>query len=174
MILALLVFFSLVQDRLPISPEILEARIFELINVERAQHKLKPLQIDSTLTSIARTHSRDMARRGFFDHVNPDGKSPAERGREAGRPCRRDYAGYYTLGIVENIFQNNLYDRVIFRNDIPTYEWKSLERIATSTVQGWMNSPGHRQTILTAKYVTAGIGVAIAANDQVLITQEFC
>jgi uncharacterized protein YkwD len=157
-----------------ISPEALESKVFDLVNAERVDHKLKPLKADPRLTGVARAHSRDMAKRGFFDHVNPDGQSPSDRGRKAGVPCRRQYADYSTAGISENIFQNNLYDRVIFKNDQPTYEWKTLEEIAVSTVMGWMNSPGHRKAILTSTFTTTGIGVAIATNDQVLITQEFC
>jgi uncharacterized protein YkwD len=37
-----------------------------------------------------------------------------------------------------------------------------------------MNSAGHRQNILSKMFEREGIGVYIAPNDQVLITQLFC
>ena len=36
-----------------------------------------------------------------------------------------------------------------------------------------MASPGHRQNILAGRYEKTGVGIAIAANDHVLITQLF-
>ena len=167
------VLLSLPQNP-SISTSALENRVFQLINAERERAELKPLKRDDRLVELARQHSRDMARRGYFDHNTPEGKSPTERGRELGITCRKTFGRFYTTGIAENIFQNNLYDRVIFRNDKPTYEWNSLEDIARSTVGGWMKSDGHRKVILTDRYDRAGVGVAIAPNDQVLITQEFC
>lgn len=77
-------------------------------------------------------------------------------------------------GLSENIFQNNLYDTVWYTNGIITsYEWNTLEELAQSTVNGWMNSPGHRANIL-GSYHSEGIGVAIADDDKVYITQNFC
>jgi len=79
------------------------------------------------------------------------------------------------LGLAENIMQNNLYDRVWYTNGIPTsYEWKDMAELAESTVQGWMDSPGHRQNILTPYFYSAGIGVSISSNDKVYVTQNFC
>jgi uncharacterized protein YkwD len=144
----------------------LEQKIHTLINSERQTEKIRPLVIDEELSKIAREHSQDMAKRGFFDHVNPDGKSPRDRVRMAGYNCPK------TVG--ENIFQNNLYSRVQIRGNVKTYYWNSLDEIATSTVQGWMSSPGHRQNILQHEYGKTGIGVAIADDEKVYITQVFC
>jgi len=69
----------LLWQKPPVEPQILENRVLDLINAERAQHRLKPLKINAKLSDLARAHSRDMARRGFFDHVNPEGQSPAQR-----------------------------------------------------------------------------------------------
>ena len=144
----------------------LEQKIHTLINSERQTKKINPLAPDEQLLDIARAHSQDMANRGFFDHVNPDGKSPRDRVRLAGYNCPK------TVG--ENIFQNNLYSRVQIRGDLKTYYWNSLDEIATSTVQGWMSSPGHRQNILQREYSKTGIGVAIADDGKIYITQLFC
>jgi uncharacterized protein YkwD len=152
----------------------LERRILELINAERAGFKLRPLKTDERLSDIARLHSEDMDRRNFFDHVNPDGKDPTGRGRERRYTCRKDFGQYYAEGLAENIFQNNLYNRVFVRGSEMTFDWNTAEEIALTTVDGWMRSAGHRRTILTPRYDKTGIGIFIASNDQVLITQLFC
>jgi hypothetical protein len=53
--------------------------IFDLSNKERALRNLSPLRRDPALEVIAREHSEDMAKRNFFDHINPDGEDPADR-----------------------------------------------------------------------------------------------
>jgi uncharacterized protein YkwD len=161
-----------VQPR--IDPYNLELRIHELINAERASRKLRPLKFENRLAEIARLHSRDMVERAYFDHIDPDGKGPTARGRTRGYTCRKVLGEFVSEGLSENIFQNNLYNRVIFNGSKATYEWNSTEDIAESTVKGWMGSAGHRQNILNAGFQREGIGVYIAPNDQVLITQLFC
>ena len=171
-----------------VEPRSLEIRVSELINAERMKEKLKPLKIDAKLSEIARRHSEDMARRGFFDHVNPDGHGPTERGVAQHYKCVRHLAPdmrldengnvfqgeYVSEGLAENIFQNNLYNRVIISGLEIKHEWNSADKIARTSVAGWMASPGHRQNILAGRYEKTGIGIAIAANDQVSITQLFC
>jgi uncharacterized protein YkwD len=157
-----------------IDPFNLELRIHELINAERTSRKLRPLKIDDHLSEVGRVHSRDMSKRSFFDHINPDGKGPSDRGRALGYRCRQYIGDSLYEGLSENIFQNNLYNRVIFQGSVTTYEWNTTEEIAQSTVKGWMASSGHRQNILTPRYEREGVGIYIAPNDQVLITQLFC
>jgi len=144
----------------------LENKIVSLVNAERQARNLNPFELDETLSRIARAHSRDMASREFFDHINPDGEAPRDRLRQAGYHCPK------TVG--ENIFQNNLYSRVTISGNRKTYDWNSLEKIAGSTVGGWMQSSGHRKNILHTGYRKTGVGAAIAADGQVYITQLFC
>jgi uncharacterized protein YkwD len=88
---------------------------------------------------------------------------------------RLENVGYKTCRLVgENIYQNNLYSRAITEKKRTTYDWNSIEEIAASTVRGWMGSTGHRQVILEKDYTRTGVGVAIAADDKVYITQVFC
>lgn len=152
----------------------LEGRVHELINQQRKNNGLSPLSYDSSLASIARKHSEDMARNNYFAHVSLQGLGPTERGTQVGYSCYKNYGSYYTTGIAENIMLNNLYNSVTYYNGIPRYAWNSQEEIAQSTVSGWMSSPGHRQNILTSTYNREGIGVAIAADDKVYVTQDFC
>ena len=51
--------------------------------------------------------------------------------------------------------------------------YRGVNAIASATVDGWMNSPGHRANILTSYFQSTGIGVAISGNE-VYLTQNFC
>ena len=163
---ALWTSLAAVEDRPQILAADLEQQIAVRINSEREANNLNPLLPDDGLSKIAREHSRDMVSRNYFSHVDPDGKASRDRLRAAGYTCPK-ISG-------ENIFQNNLFSQVTIRGNQKSYDWNSLDQIAESTVREWMASPGHRQNILQKLYSRTGLGVAIAGNGQVLITQVFC
>src|SRR5512143_1164321 len=152
----------------------LERNIHDLINRERRMHGLSPLAWNDALSSIARKHSQDMAMRNYFSHDTPEGHDFSYRYNQAGYSCAVHGQGniYYTGA--ENIFQNNLYNRIVFMNGVAHYDWNTTGKIAESTVHGWMNSQGHRKNVLTPHWKSEGIGVAISPDDKVYITQNFC
>jgi len=153
----------------------LEKQVHELTNEYRIKNGLGALSWDDKLSNVARSHSEDMASRNYFAHETLEGKNPTDRGASQGYTCQKVIGMLIYSGIAENIFQNNLYDRVWTTNGIPTsYDWNTLDEIASSTVDGWMDSPGHRKNILTKTIDKEGIGVAIASDDKVYITQNFC
>lgn len=152
----------------------LEMQIHNGINQQRKNNGLSALRYDSSLADVARKHSADMAKNNYFSHDNLQGLDPTGRGNQVGYSCYKNFGSYYMTGIAENIMQNNLYDSVTYYNGIPRYAWNSQEEIAQSTVSGWMDSPGHRQNILTSTYDREGIGVAIASDDKVYVTEDFC
>jgi uncharacterized protein YkwD len=115
-----------------------------------------------------------MSLNNYFSHINLHGLDPSARGNRDGYSCYKNYGSQYSSGIAENIMQNNLYDSVTYFIVIPRHAWNSQEDIAQSTVNGWMNSPGHRQNILTPTYDREGLGVAIATDNKVYITEDFC
>jgi len=162
----------------PVKPSInireLEKKIHELINKERRKQGLQPLRLDEKLSIIARKHSKDMAENDYFSHTNLRGKSSTDRGIKEGYYCRKDFGSYYTEGLAENIFQNWLYDSITYYDGIPIHNWNTMEDLAQSTVQGWMESPGHKNNILNPSFDREGIGVAIADSGKVYITQDFC
>ena len=108
----------------------LEIRAAEIINERRAKHGLKPLKFDHEAAMVARMHSQDMVKNGYFSHNSQDGRSPFDRLKKGGVKYRK--AG-------ENIAING-----------------SLEGAA----EAWMNSPGHRKNILTESYGRTGMGIA--------------
>jgi len=151
----------------------LEKRIHALINRERAAQGLSPLAWDASLARVARGHSKDMAGRGYFSHDSPEGRDFSFRYRAQGYACALLIGNIIHTG-AENIALNNLARSITTINGVAYHDWNTAEQIAASTVQGWMNSPGHRKNILTRHWLNQGIGVFISADDKVYITQNFC
>ena len=57
----------------------IERRAFEQTNAVRIQHGLQPFVWDSQICRLARTHSENMARLGFFSHSTPEGQRLKDR-----------------------------------------------------------------------------------------------
>jgi uncharacterized protein YkwD len=154
---------------------VVEARVAELVNAERARVGLPLLASDPKLAEIARQHSQDMALRRYFDHVSPDGRDPERRGLDAGYPCRKSHDTYVTHGLGENIFQSAVFSSVTFGSaGARTYQWMSADEIARQVVEGWMGSEGHRENVLKRGFDRQGIGVAITPGGKVFVTQNLC
>src|SRR5215471_5147177 len=165
----IMLFLLLFQNPKPeIRVAELEQKIHQSVNFERRAAERPTLEWDDELAKLARAHSEDMAKRKYFKHVNPEGLTPMKRAQAAGYPVCQ------LMG--ENIYQNNLYSRVITEKKRTTYDWNSMDQIASTTVKGWMQSEGHRQNLLESKYTKEGIGVAIdeADDGKVYITQVVC
>jgi uncharacterized protein YkwD len=151
----------------------LEKNIHALINKERTKHGLSALAWDDTLGRISRKHSQDMAKRNYFSHDSPEGHDFSYRYRQDGYSCAVRWQSVIYTG-AENIFQNNLYDSITTINGVRYYDWNSEGKIAETTVEGWMNSSGHRKNILTPHWKKEGIGVAIATGGRIYVTENFC
>jgi uncharacterized protein YkwD len=150
-----------------------ERKIHVLVNRERAKHGLAKLAWDDALARIARGHSRDMAVRAYFSHDTPDGKDFSYRYGQQGYSCQIRTGTTIHLG-AENLALNHLYRSVPTVNGKPFFDWNSEDELAASTVQGWMDSPGHRKNILLPYWLNEGIGIHVSPADTVLITQNFC
>lgn len=151
----------------------LEQQIHARINDERRNQGLSPLSWNSALSRIAGKHSRDMAKKKYFAHQSPEGYGFSDRYQKDGYSCSIPVKNLIYTG-AENIFQNNLYDRIVYVNGVARHGWNSMQKIAETTVKGWMNSPGHKKNILTPHWRSEGIGIFIAPDDKVYITQNFC
>ncbi len=153
----------------------LEYLVHELTNLEREKYGLSQLAFDPEIRQIARGHSLDMAVREYFAHETPEGLTPSDRAAENGYSCQKMVGLLIYSGIAENIFQGHLFDSYYTINgEITSYDWNTEEEIAKTTVDGWMNSPGHRENILTEIYDREGIGVEITHDNKVYVTQNFC
>lgn len=149
-------------------------QIHTLINQEREKTGLRPLAWDNALQRIARNHSRNMATERFFSHYDSEGRDFSDRYRQAGYTCAIPLGGRTTGLGGENIAQNNLYRGYVRRQGKTTYFWNTEAQLAAEVVRQWMGSSGHRRNILTGSFRREGIGVAIAKDGKVFITQNFC
>ena len=152
----------------------LASLIHGYINGERRKHGLRDLQWDQQLAQIAYTHSKDMSERDYFDHVSPEGEDFSARYRKNGYKLQTRVGDQVYVG-GENLFLNNVaasytYDQV--SGEILAYEYNDLEKLARSTVDGWMDSPGHRENILTP-FSREGIGIFVNGEGEVYITENF-
>ena len=120
-----------------------EQEVFDLVNQIREENGLEPFVYNETLAETARAHSQDMIDRDFFDHYNPDGKSPFDRMRDNGLS--------YSMA-AENI----------------AVGYPSPEAV----VEGWMNSEGHRANILGG-CEELGVGLALGGSYGYYWTQCF-
>ncbi len=125
-----------------------ERRAFDMINAERRQRGQRPLAWDSELMRMARFHSENMARQGFFNHVDREGLDML------GRANLFRLQGWRALG--ENIAYNRGYADA-----------------AGHAVENWMKSEKHRGNILNSDFTHAGLGMAKDANGRVYFTQVF-
>jgi uncharacterized protein YkwD len=120
-----------------------EQRILELTNEERAKKKLAPLRVQPILCRVARAYSDDMAKQGKMQH-ELDGKTHRQRVTEA---------GYKNSGAGENLGRSNISPEAV--------------------VKGWMESKGHRETLLDPDYTETGIGVVDDGKGVLYYTQLF-
>jgi len=141
-----------------------EQRIFYYTNIERSNAGKPALKWDEQLAVIGRDDCVDMAARGFFNHINPDGETPADRAIRHGFQVEKDFGTYVRVGVGENIAMLSYYPG-------------SPDDIAKFIVDAWMNSPGHRANIVDSeeqKFTVIGIGVTYdQATDTWYAAQEF-
>ncbi|MFA6991911.1 MAG: CAP domain-containing protein [Candidatus Gracilibacteria bacterium] len=64
----------------------LRQELLSNINTDRIKYGLGTIQMSEELNNIAQSHSEDMAKNGFFGHVNLAGESPDDRRIKAGIP----------------------------------------------------------------------------------------
>ncbi|MEV6683150.1 CAP domain-containing protein [Streptomyces erythrochromogenes] len=107
------------------------ARVLALVNAERARAGCSAVTLNAQLSSAAQNHSKDMAAHRNMSHTGSDGSNPGVRIRQA---------GYQGSGLGENVAMG-----------YPTAE---------KVMEGWMNSPGHRQNILNCAFKEMGIGLS--------------
>jgi uncharacterized protein YkwD len=159
-----------VQNNNPPDITALEERVHELINQQRNSHGLASLAFDSSLATIARRHSQDMAANNYFSQIDLQGMDPTARGNQQGYPCRKDY-GSSSFGMAENIFKTH---HKTTTNGISRNDFEPLETIAQNAINSWMGTDGHGENILSSTYDHSGIGVSISSDYTVYITGDFC
>jgi uncharacterized protein YkwD len=140
----------------------LERLMVDLINEERAAAGVAPLTIDDDLNTSSELHSQWMLENDVFDHTGEGGSTATERIRDAGYELEGSWATGENIG-----WQSE-------RGD------EGLEDDVRAIHESLMNSPEHRDNILSADYDEIGIGIeqgdfnaATGTFDAVMVTQNF-
>lgn len=159
----------------------LERALHRAVNQVRSERGRTSLAWSDSLRRLARSHSQDMARRGFFGHTTPGGVGPAERAERLGLPAARPLSDGRRIGIGENLFRTYRYDgyRDVYRRRENgarqrvrrVYDWKSRRVVAEETVESWLESPSHRRALLSRNYRRHGLGVAFT-KERIYVTQN--
>jgi uncharacterized protein YkwD len=121
-------------------------RLLVLINRDRRTAGLAPLAPEGRLARVARAHSVDMEQHAFVGHTSPTTGNAEDRVRRA---------GIRTPVVLENIGRGYGADEVH---------------------RGLMESPGHRENVLSPHATHVGIGVIVSPEDQrnaYLVTEVF-
>jgi uncharacterized protein YkwD len=165
------------KDRPDFNTKEMAERIHGLVNSERRKHGLRALIYDANLAAVAFSHSEDMGKRDFFEHINPDGEGPTDRAVRLDYKATSSSRQGARSGIGENIYMRKTYSgsTITVNKDkkMVTYQWLTMEEVARNCVEGWMNSPGHRRNILLGSYEREGLGIAITEDESIYITQNF-
>lgn len=121
-----------------------ERQVVQLVNVERQKNGLNALSLDSAISNVARTKSKDMADNNYFAHNSPTYGS-------AGNMLKQFGISYTAWG--ENIASGQ---------DTPQ-----------EVVNAWMNSEGHRANILSPNFTKIGVGYVTNSKGTPYWTQMF-
>ncbi|MDF2678672.1 MAG: hypothetical protein K0Q97_3026 [Bacillota bacterium] len=121
-----------------------EQKVVELVNIERQKNGLAALTMDSSVSNVARTKSKDMATNNYFAHQSPTYGS-------AGNMLTQFGVNWSAWG--ENI----------------AYGQRTPEAVVTA----WMNSSGHRANILNTSFTKIGVGYATKSDGTPYWTQMF-
>lgn len=112
--------------------------IVDQTNVFRRNQDLKPVQPDSQLNKAAEYFASWMAKEDKYGHT-ADGNRPAQRAKKF---------GYQYCIVLENI----------------AYQYRTSDfatgELAGRFVQGWKDSPGHRENMLDPDVTETGVAVA--------------
>jgi uncharacterized protein YkwD len=131
------------------APSVRELRILKLINDARGRAGLVPLRFSQHLMTACRTHSLDMATRGYLAHDSPGGDTPADRVIAAG-------TDYSELG-------ENLYTQTLLEPD----------SLPERTVAQWLDGPRPRANLLSPGFRASAVAIAQAANGDFYVTANF-
>jgi uncharacterized protein YkwD len=123
-----------------------ELQIFELVNRQREHERLSRLTWNDEIADVARAYSERMAREGFFDHYDPEGRTAIDRAEKV--------RGWRMIG--ENLFV-----------------CEPVPDLAPFALRGWMASETHRTNLLDKQWTSTGIGIAQASNGDLYITELF-
>jgi len=120
-----------------------EQQMFKLVNNERTSRGIVALSFSDALASVGTAHCEDMFARGYFSHNTPEGLTPFDR-------MAQDNIAFNFAG--ENL---------------------ALAPSVDLAMKGLMQSPGHKENILSTDFHKIGIGVVNGGVFGEMFCQEF-
>ncbi|OGH20005.1 MAG: hypothetical protein A3D74_01270 [Candidatus Levybacteria bacterium RIFCSPHIGHO2_02_FULL_37_13] len=120
-----------------------EQEMLALVNKERLKQGITSVVFDEQLAQVGRDHCEDMLKRRYFSHYTQEGLSPFDR--------------MINAGISFNFAGENL----------------ALAPDVELAMQGLMNSPGHKENILSPNFGKLGVGVIDGGIYGQMFCQEF-
>jgi uncharacterized protein YkwD len=147
----------------PLGIDEARAYVLSLVNRDRAEAGLGPVERDEIAERAGQRHVEDMTQHGFTAHWGTDGSIPEQRYSEAGGAhFVQENAACFFDGVVREIEPN------------PRFDPAALEKIQAAFMAEVPPNDGHRLNILKPVHKQLGIGLAIPADvDQPCMAQEF-
>lgn len=136
--------YQILQNNDPTSKQVsaneiatLKERTFVSVNAERIKNNLVQLKINQQLSQAAQNKADDMIKNNYFSHIRPTD----------------DYKWSDFIDTTGYNYQ---------------YAGENLARGYTSVesmVKSWMESPKHRENILTPEFEETGFGIALKSTE---------
>ncbi|MBI3618424.1 CAP domain-containing protein [Candidatus Peregrinibacteria bacterium] len=122
--------------------QLLRNDIVALTNAKRTKAHVRSVEENPHLDATAQQYADDMAVRGFFSHINPEGQTLVDRMKDSGfsKAAPQGSCGC----IVKYAFGENLSHGPILPED---------------AIDAWMSSASHREALLDRTYTDIGVGI---------------
>lgn len=164
----------------------LNAVVFYLTNEVRKKKKLPEVKYHPKLEEAAEIHSKSMVNDDFFSHINKRSKKLRDPN------ARARFVGIANPYMAENIIETFLIEYTAgdaiypgewgefrYHPDDDPIKPRTFLSIGEVMVKAWMDSPPHRENLLSKKAVQLGCGTAFYEKNDfngmptVIATQKF-
>lgn len=147
----------------PIGLEEAREYVLALVNRDRNEHGLEPVERDEAAERAGQRHAENMSHFGFTAHWGTDGSVPEQRYSEAGGDQMvQENAACFFDGTERQL------------DDSPMFLPEELEKIELAFISELPPNDGHKKNILKPAHTHLGIGLAKPKGiQQLCMAQEF-
>jgi len=147
----------------PLDLEAARTYVIDLVNRDRGELGLEPVERDEVAEKAAQRHVDDMAQQGFTAHWGSDGSVPEQRYTEAG-------GEHFVMENAMCFFDQQQREL----DPHPLFEAAELEKIELAFLSEKPPNDGHRKNIIKPVHNRLGIGLAKPVGvPQPCMAQEF-
>lgn len=126
---------TITKDEEELILQTLRETMLNYVNIERSDTTADPLSLNSDLSLAAQWHAESMLHEDYFSHTGSDGSQPKDRIEETGY-----LEGSMSWSVGENIAEG--------------------QTSIMNVMDTWMDSPAHKDNILSEDYAELGVGIA--------------